>query len=67
MAPGTPPTVTATAWVGFGRLEIVVPDAGAAPVETWGDRVPAPVTNSVMICPRAPLVYGTGAPLGFVK
>src|SRR5579864_4507794 len=67
MAAGTPPTVTATACVGFGRLEIAVPDAGAAPVETGGDSAPAPVTYSVTICPLAPLVLGTGALLGFVN
>src|SRR5713101_1206345 len=57
----TPPTVTVTFWVGFGRLASGVPDAGAAPVETGGVTDPAPVMNSVPIFPRAAEVVGTGA------
>src|SRR5258708_38813325 len=63
----TPPTVTMTFWVGFGRLASGVPDAGAAPVETGGVTVPAPVMNSVPIFPRAADVVGTGAPFWSTK
>src|SRR5258708_24629842 len=63
----TPPTVTVTFWVGFGRLASGVPDAGAAPVETGGVTDPAPVMNSVPIFPRAADVVGTGAPFWSTK
>src|SRR5260370_1031161 len=64
---GAPPTVTVTAWMGFGRAAIAVPDAGADPVATAGDTAPAPAMNRVTIWPRAALVSGTGAPLESVK
>src|SRR5258708_38892209 len=63
----TPPTVTMTFWVGFGRLASGVPDAGAAPVETGGVTDPAPVMNSVPIFPRAADVVGTVAPFWSTK
>src|SRR5258708_36028521 len=63
----TPPTVTITFWVGFGRLASGVPEAGAAPVETGGVTDPAPVMNSVPIFPRAADVVGTVAPFWSTK
>src|SRR5258708_23545268 len=63
----TPPTVTITFWVGFGRLASGVPEAGAAPVETGGVTDPAPVMNSVPIFPRAADVVGTVAPVWSTK
>src|SRR5262252_3272195 len=64
---GTPPTVTARDWVGFGRLATAVPEAGALPVASDGDTSPSPVTYIVITWPRAPVLLGTAAPLESAK
>src|SRR5947209_5100531 len=67
MVAGAPPTVTFAACAGMGKSEIAVASAGAEPVKTGGVSAPAPVMNSVTICPRRALVFGTGALAALVK
>src|SRR5436305_946863 len=64
---GAPPTVTFAVCEGVGKSATGVVKAGAEPVDTEGLTAPAPVMNSVTICSRRALAFGTGAPAAPVK